>query len=114
MKDVRSSSIAIHMRHGQQTTTALCIDFQDGRWFEHLETPYVRLKEVLGRGDGERKSLECPCALHLIIFSSAERWWQEVMKGINQEVLVQVGFQSLSLFFLSQAPILFDSRSVKF
>ncbi|KAK3299787.1 uncharacterized protein B0H64DRAFT_1026 [Chaetomium fimeti] len=89
MKDVRSSSIAIHMRHGQQTTTALCIDSQDGRWFEYLDKPYVRLKEVLGQGERGIESVECPCALHLVILSSAERWWQEVIKGFNNEVLAR-------------------------
>ena len=90
--DIRGSHIGLFVRQNRRvgTTTAVVVNFLDGRWSRIVDEPIVRVKEVIkSRGDGD--AVADPSFVHLIYLSSVIRWWNNVLLSFNQQLIAHVG-----------------------
>jgi hypothetical protein len=92
--DLRSSRIGIYCRYDAKTTIMLCMDFQDGRWYEMAEEPYNRLKEIIGHSSATEEVLD-PIDIHAPLFSSSARWWTQVISHLKRQLAHYVSFTVL-------------------
>ncbi len=93
--DIRGSHIAMFVRHDRKasSTTAVVINFLDGRWSRIAEEPILRVKEAIkSRGHADAK-VE-PSFVHLIYLSSIIRWWNNVLLYFNQQLIAHVHLAS--------------------
>ena len=90
--DIRGSHIGLFVRQNRRvgTTTAVVVNFLDGRWSRIVDEPIVRVKEAIkSRGDGD--AVADPSFVHLIYLSSVIRWWNNVLLSFNQQLIAHVG-----------------------
>lgn len=89
--DVRPSKIFILFHHSliSHSTSIICIDFQDGRWHEIAEEPKTRAKEVMHAAKQLRRD-EHPFFMHLVVLSSAARWWRIALESFNIQLIQYV------------------------
>ena len=90
--DIRPSKIVTYFHRDQrsQSTSIICLDFQDGRWYDIAEEPVSRTREVL-RAASNFKGLEYPFFMHSILLTSAIRWWKTVLNCFNRQLIEYVG-----------------------
>ncbi|ORY10139.1 hypothetical protein BCR34DRAFT_655466 [Clohesyomyces aquaticus] len=86
--DIRPSRIVVYSRFIIETSTTkvLCFDFQDGRWVDYADEPFIRAKETLKRAE-----FHGLCAdkhfIHVLMHSSAIIWWQESLNAYNRQLI---------------------------
>ncbi|KAH0536480.1 hypothetical protein FGG08_006661 [Glutinoglossum americanum] len=86
--DIRGSHIGLLVRCDSSAgqTTAIIVNFQDGRWSQIVEEPIGRIKEAIkSRGDTDAK-VE-PFFVHLIYLSTVVRWWNNVLLSFNHQLI---------------------------
>jgi len=90
-KDVRPSRIALYLQHDTEShrTSAICVDFQDGRWWDLAEEPFLRARETLQRR-AHSTSHGGTFFIHLLLFTSVCRWWRTALSCINQQIIAYV------------------------
>ena len=104
--DIRPSRIAVFLRQEAGQTHAVCVDFADGRYHEFLEEPLERMRESL-QFSLRRGKKESAIALHTVLFSSAARWWQDVLSHTRVQLMQhvskteQVDFNYLRLLLMN-------------
>ncbi|KAF2464725.1 uncharacterized protein BDR25DRAFT_307059 [Lindgomyces ingoldianus] len=84
--DIRPSRIAVYSRHDGQSSNAICIDFQDGRWHHLVEEPYNRVKEVLTLAQ-TRGHTAHPATIHVAMLSSSARWWKQALAQLKSQLI---------------------------
>ena len=89
--DVRPSKIVIFFHHDlvSHSTSVICIDFQDGRWHEIAEEPINRAIEAINAARQLRRD-EHPLFIHLIMLTSAARWWGTALESFNVQLIQYV------------------------
>ena len=89
--DVRPSKIVILSHHSliSHSTSIICIDFQDGRWHEIAEEPTNRAREAVYAAK-QMKRDEHPIFMHVIVLSSATRWWRTALESFNVQLIQYV------------------------
>ena len=90
--DIRPSKIVAYFHHDQKSRSmrVVCLDFQDGRWYDIAEEPVSRAREVL-RTSVDLKKSDHPFFMHLILLTSAIRWWKVVLDCFNRQLIEFVG-----------------------
>jgi hypothetical protein len=69
--------------------SAICVNFQDGRWKHLAEEPQRRVKEVLETTAKENRN-ENPLFLHLVLLTSVSKWWVDALAVINDQLIAYV------------------------
>ena len=89
--DIRPSKIVMYFHHDliSHSTSVICTDFQDGRWHEFAEEPANRAKEVLKTAKRLNRT-EHALFLHLVVLTSAARWWQRALECFNDQLIEYV------------------------
>lgn len=97
--DIRGSHIGIYVKHDltMGRNTVLSISFQDGRWSRIVEEPPNRIKEAMEDSQGHQCS-DDPLFVHLIYFTSALRWWNNVLDSFNNQLIAHVRIGTLTHF----------------
>ncbi|KAF2174438.1 hypothetical protein K469DRAFT_756734 [Zopfia rhizophila CBS 207.26] len=86
--DIRGSHVAIFLRYDGEagSTTAVVINFLDGRWSRIVEEPVLRIREAIKSRCNADVNAEPPF-VHLIYLSSIIRWWNNVLLYFNQQLI---------------------------
>ena len=86
--DVRPSKIVILSHHSliSHSTSIICIDFQDGRWHEIAEEPTNRAREAVNAAK-QMKRAEPSIFMHVVMLSSATRWWRTALESFNDQLI---------------------------
>jgi hypothetical protein len=90
-RDIRPSRIAVYSQHDEEShhTATICVDFQDGRWTELAEEPFLRTREVLQQASVKKRS-EAPFFIHLLLLTSVSEWWRCTLMHFNMQLIVCV------------------------
>jgi len=90
-QDIRPSKIAIYCQHDEDShrSTTICVDFQDGRWTELAEEPFLRTQEFLQNASSKKKK-EDPFFIHLLLLTSILKWWRCMLSRFNMQLIVYV------------------------
>lgn len=90
-RDIRPSKIAVYVQHETEShqTSAICIDFQDGRWWKLAEEPFLRSKETLQQYE-RSKCFGEPFFIHLLLLTSVSQWWKSALLRFNKQLIAYV------------------------
>lgn len=83
--DIRGSQIAVYVEYNKHTdvTTAICVNFMDGRWRVLVEEPQTRILEALMHSSAHLG----PMWIHLILFTTVTRWWNNSLHSVNEQLI---------------------------
>ena len=103
--DIRPSKIIVYFHHNliSHSTSIICIDFQDGRWHELAEEPMKRAKETTDAAV-HLKRAEHPFFMHLIIITSAARWWRSALEAFNHQLIQYVSEHEFIIYIPFSTP----------
>jgi len=89
--DIRGSQISLFFRHDIDVnmTTAICVNYQDGRWSALVQEPENRLQECFEHPTNFR-SMKNPLFIHLVYLTSVTRWWDNVLSSFNDQLIAHV------------------------
>ena len=89
--DVRGSQIAIYFTFDPDTKTssAVVLNFQDGRWSKVVEEPILRVRESLEQGNRNGCGQD-PFIIQAVLLTSALRWWSNVLSSFNDQLISYV------------------------
>lgn len=95
-RDIRPSKVTVHVQHDRKThqTSAICIDFQDGRWWKLAEEPFLRTRETLQQWAKVERQGE-PFFIHLVLLTSVSRWWKNALARVNQQLIAHASLVDL-------------------
>ena len=87
--DIRPSKYTVFCRYDDESTNTICIDFQDGRWYELAGEPYARAKESLKLAERKGRH-EHPVNIHITLLSSSAQWWTFLLAQLKNQLIFYV------------------------
>jgi len=89
--DIRGSQIGILFKYDFVTcsTTTVSISLQDGRWSRVVKEPQRRIQETIDRMAYDECE-EDPFFVHVIVMTSALRWWRNALDSFNNQLIAHV------------------------
>jgi hypothetical protein len=89
--DIRGSRIGIHIRHNakEASTTAILVNFMDGRWSKLVEEPCNRVKDTIRRAKAA-STIPGPITSHLVLLTCVSRWYTNSLTSTNKQLVAYV------------------------
>jgi hypothetical protein len=89
--DIRGSQIGILFKYNFATcsTTTVSMSLQDGRWSRVVKEPQRRIEETIERL-GYAECEEDPFFVHVVVMTSALRWWRNALDSFNNQLIAHV------------------------